>query len=82
MSQEITVVIAPQEDGSIEVGFFAQDGTYEQGVENINALLAQIAADGAQIVDRSQVENHRLQDDEVMNRLHDVTHEHLHSHRH
>lgn len=79
--QTFKVVLREKEDGSgIDMGFFAADGTYEQGVDNLNKILAALQANGVDLANVSQVENHRAGGDRVLDRLHDTSHEHGHHH--
>ena len=68
MAQTITVVISP----TGEIGFFAEDGTFKQGKENIAALLAAIESNGATFDAIGTVEKHRHTKE--LADLHDTAH--------
>ena len=67
--QTFRIVIT--DDG--EIGFFAEDGTYQQGKQNIAALIALIQAQGIEFESIGQVEQHRHSDE--MAPLHDIAHQ-------
>lgn len=71
MSQKFTVVVT--DDGKI--AFFAQNGSYVEGKENISAMLNAIAAQGIQVPAAVEVEQHR-HDNPLTSRLHDLAHHH------
>jgi hypothetical protein len=53
-------------------------GTPAQGAENIAKLLKAVEAQGVVLDGISPVESHRAGADEVLDRLHDATHQHSH----
>ena len=67
--QTFSIVIT--DDG--QIGFFAEDGTYQQGKQNIAALIASIQAQGIEFESIGQVEQHRHSDE--MATLHDIAHQ-------
>ena len=67
--QTFRIVIT--DDG--QIGFFAEDGSYQQGKQNIAALIALIQAQGIEFESIGQVEQHRHT--EEMTTLHDIAHE-------
>jgi len=78
MEQTFKAVIMTNDDGAVQIAFFAEDGTPAQGAENIAKLLKAIAAQGVVLDGISAVEVHRAGGDEVLDRLHDATHQHSH----
>lgn len=69
---EQTFKIVVTDDG--QVGFFAEDGDFEQGKINIARFLQAIKAAGLNLDEVSDVEMHRHS--HVMAHLHDLTHQH------
>ena len=67
--QTFRIVIT--DDG--EIGFFAEDGTFEQGKRNIAALIALLQAEGIEFESIGQVEQHRHSDE--LTQLHDIAHQ-------
>jgi len=80
MSQTFKVAILANADGGFDIGFFAEDGSYQEGAQNIAALLAALQTEGFQIPEIGQVENHRAGADKALDRLHDTTHAGHHHH--
>lgn len=72
--QTFTVVISDD----LQVGFFAQDGTFEDGQRNLKALLALLDTEGSKVKEAGDIEQHRHTDE--MNHLHDLSHAGGHSH--
>ena len=66
-----TYRIVITDDG--QIGFFAEDGSYQQGKQNIATLIALIQAQGIEFESIGQVEQHRHTDE--MATLHDIAHE-------
>ena len=56
-----------------EIGFFAEDGSFDQGKGNIAALIALLQAGGIEFESIGPVERHRHGDE--MARLHDIAHQ-------
>jgi len=83
MSQQtFKIAIVANEEGGFDVGFFAADGSFQEGTENIAALLKALASENFEIPAVSDVDNPRAGSDTVMDRLHDVTHAVGHHHHH
>lgn len=53
-----------------QIGLYTEEGTFEQGVEKLAALLAALQAQGVQLVEVGEPEQHR----------HDGEHVHAHTH--
>ena len=66
-----TFRIVVTDDG--EIGFFAEDGTFDQGKGNIAALIALLQAEGIEFESIGQVERHRHSTE--MAQLHDIAHQ-------
>ena len=67
--QTFRIVIT--DDG--EIGFFAEDGTFDQGKQNITVLIALLQAEGIEFESIGPVERHRHSDE--MAHLHDIAHQ-------
>ena len=78
MSQTFTIVV--QNDGTI--GFFADDGSFQEGATNIAQILKAIQTSGLTLDEIGQVENHRDPSDRILSRLHDEAHLGLYGHTH
>jgi len=75
MSQQtFKIAILSNDDGGFDIGFFAEDGSFQEGAENIAKLLSTLEAEGFSLPQIGQVENHRTGADKVLDRLHDTTH--------
>jgi len=72
--QTFKIAILTNADGGFDIGFFAEDGSYQDGAQNIAALLSALQTEGFEIPQVSEVENHRAGSDKVLDRLHDATH--------
>ena len=66
--QTFRIVIT--DDG--DIGFFAEDGTFDAGKQNIAALVALLQAEGIEFESIGQVERHRHSTE--MTHLHDIAH--------
>lgn len=58
-----------------EIGFFGNDGTFAQGVTNIQKLLEAIGGTGLKVSEASPIESHR-EFDQVLATTHEFAHEH------
>lgn len=53
-----------------EIAFFTEEGTFEAGAEVIDALLKQLQAQGINLTDLGQPEQHRHDDGHVHSHVH------------